>query len=270
MNTENRLDARFVEQARQGRTALIPYVTGSYPDLAVTRTLVRRFDELGATAVEIGFPFSDSIADGPVIQDSFHRVLAKGYHVDDLFDAVAGLRAAVAVPLIAMVSHSIIQRIGLERFVKRAAEVGFDGLIAPDVPFEEASPIADAAGAAGLKHIMLVALSTPPQRCREIAALCSGFVYQIAVAGITGERNGLADELADNLRRLREVTDLPICVGFGIGSPEQVGRVAAVADGVIVGSAIVRRITEGLEAGRTHDEIVDSVCAFVGELVAAT
>jgi tryptophan synthase alpha chain len=270
MNSKNRLDTRLVELAGRGRAALVPYLTGAYPDLEVTCRLIRRFDQLGAAAVEIGFPFSDSIADGPVIQDSFHRALTGGCRVEELFEAVGRLRGQIEVPLIAMVSFSIVDRIGMERFVERAAEAGFDGLITPDVPVEEAQPIADAAGAAGLKNIMLVATSTPPQRCRQVAALCTGFVYQIAVAGITGERDGLARDLADYVRRLRKVTDLPICVGFGISSPDQVRQVAALADGVIVGSAIVRRITEAIDAGRSHDQIVDSVSAFVGELIAAT
>lgn len=269
MNVKNRLEARLADLARQHRPALIPYVTGAYPGLEVTDRLIRRFDELGTAAVEIGFPFSDSIADGPVIQDSFHRVLACGFRVDDLFEAVARLREQVDVPLIAMVSHSIIHRRGLRGFVERAAEAGLDGLIAPDVPVEEARPIADAARSARLEHIMLVATSTPLQRCRQIAALCTGFVYQIAAAGITGERDRLADDLAENVRRLRQATDLPVCVGFGISNADQARRVAVMADGVIVGSAIVRRITEGLEGGRSHDQIVDSVSAFVGELVTA-
>lgn len=248
----------------------MPYLTGAYPDIEVTCRLIRSFDGLGAGAIEIGFPFSDSIADGPVIQDSFHRALLGGCRVEELFEAVGRLRDQVEVPLIAMVSFSIVDRIGMQRFIERAAEAGFDGLITPDVPVEEAQPIADAAGAAGLKNIMLVATSTTTQRCRQVAALCTGFVYQVAVAGITGERDCLAGDLADQVGRLRKVTDLPICVGFGIGSPNQVRQVAALADGVIVGSAIVRRITEAIDAGRSHDQIVDSVSAFVGELIAAT
>jgi tryptophan synthase alpha chain len=270
MNMENRLDARLADLARQSRGALIPYVTGAYPDLEVTGRLIQRFDDLGAGAVEVGFPFSDSIADGPVIQDSFHRVLAGRHSVDEIFACVAKLREQVAVPLVAMVSYSIVKRIGLQRFVKCAAGSGFDGLITPDVPIEEAAPIAEAAEDAGLKHIMLVATSTPPERCGRIAALCTGFVYQIAVAGITGERDRLADDLTEHVQRLRQATNLPVCVGFGIGSADQVRQVCAISDGVIVGSAIVRRITEAVDAGRSGDQIVEEVAAFVGDLMAAT
>lgn len=266
---QNRLDAALRQLARQQRTAVIPYLTGGYPDLQVTDRLIRRFDALGLAAVEIGFPFSDSIADGPVIQDSFHRVLAGGYRTDDLLGAVQGLRADVEIPLIAMVSCSIVARMGLDRFVDRVWEVGFDGLIVPDVPLEEAGALAQSAARRNLKHIMLVATSTPADRCARIVGLCSGFVYQIAVAGTTGERSRLAQDLAVNVRRLRATTDLPICVGFGIGSADQVRQAGRIADGVIVGSAIVRRITEGVEAGRTHDQIVESVAGFVEELATA-
>ena len=148
--------------------------------------------------------------------------------------------------------------------------VGFDGLIVPDCPLEEAADVARVAAEKGLKHIMLVAMSTPEARCAEIVALCSGFVYQIAVAGITGERSGLADNLADRVLRLRGLSELPICVGFGISSAEHVRQTGALADGAIVGSAIVRRITEAIDAGRSREEIVDAVGTFVGELVEAT
>jgi tryptophan synthase alpha chain len=266
----NRIDAVFRRLAEQKRTALIPYVTAGYPDLEATCGLVRRFDEARAAAVEIGFPFSDSIADGAVIQDSFHRVLSGGQRVDELFEAVGRVRGSVALPLIAMVSYSIVERAGLQCFVDRAVQVGFDGLIAPDVPMEEAQQVLDAADSAGLRNIMLVATTTPPERAGQIVDLCTGFVYQVAVAGPTGERSGLAHDLAANVRRLRGLTGLPICVGFGISNPDQVRQAGDIADGVIVGSAIVRRITEGIEAGMARSELVESVATFVTDLIAAT
>ena len=205
-----------------------------------------------------------------MIQDSFHRVLVLGQRLDELLAAVSRIRRVVEVPLIAMVSYSIVERAGLEQFVNRARQVGFDGLITPDVPFEEARLVFEAANGAGLKNIMLVATTTPPQRAHNIIELCTGFVYQIAVAGTTGERAGLAGDLAAHVGQLRHLTDLPICVGFGIGSPDQVRQAGRVADGVIVGSAIVRRITAAVEAGGSRDELVESVAGFVGELIAAT
>ncbi|MCP4247763.1 MAG: tryptophan synthase subunit alpha [bacterium] len=267
--TPNRIDAAFSDAtapAGPGNLRLLPYLTAGHPDLGVTAELVRRLDALGVAAIEIGFPFSDSIADGPIIQDSFHRALATGFRVGALFDAIAALRGQVQVPLVAMVSYSIVTRLGAERFCNRAAEAGFDGLIAPDLPLEEAGRLAELAADRGLKNVMLVSTTTPADRCGRIVERCTGFVYQIAVAGITGERRRLADELPGQVARLRTVTDLPICVGFGIGTPEQARQAAEVADGVIVGSAIVRRMTEALEAGHGSDRIVEDITAFVGQL----
>ena len=266
---QNRIDARFRQLAAGRHAGLIPYLTGGYPDLDITTRLIERFDQAGAAAIEMGFPFSDSIADGPVIQDSFHRVLAGGQRLDDLFLAVSRARRTVEVPLIAMVSYTIVQRAGLGPFVDRAAKVGFDGLITPDLPFEEARRLFETTQAAGLKNIMLVAANTPDQRARRILELCTGFVYQVAVAGTTGERSRVADDLAGNVGRLRGATDLPICVGFGIGTPDQAEQAGQLADGVIVGSAIVRRITQAVEGGRSRDHLVENVAAFVGELIAA-
>ncbi len=266
----NRIDDTFRRLASARRAGVLPYLTGGYPDLETTARLIQRFDRDGAAAVEIGFPFSDSIADGPVIQDSFHRVLGRGQRLGELLAMVERVRPTVSLPLIAMVSLSIVQRQGLETFVRRAKEAGFDGLITPDVPFEEAGQVFDAASAADLKNIMLVATTTPPERAGRILELCSGFVYQVAAAGTTGERPGLGNDLAAHVAALRPLTGLPICVGFGISTAEQVRLAGRLADGVIVGSAVVRRITRSTEAGLNGDRLVETIGDFVGELIAAT
>jgi len=267
--SENRLDAAFAAQVAAGRSGLIPYVTGGFPNPNVTGALLERFDALGVTAVEIGFPFSDSIADGPVIQDSFHRALAGGLKTADLFRAVEQVRKRVRSPLIAMVSASIVTRMGTVDFVTRAADAGFDGLIVPDAPLEETDPLFEAAANRNLRYIQLVSTTTPPDRAARIVERCGGFVYQIAAAGTTGERNRLTAGLADHVRRLRGTTRLPICVGFGIATPDQVRQAAGWADGVIVGSAIVRRIAAAVDAGAADDQVVESTAGFVAELVAA-
>ncbi len=264
--TQNRIDANFQALQTRGGKALIPYVTAGYPDLATTDLLLRRLDELGIPLIEIGIPFSDSIADGPVIQGSFHRVLAGGFRVADLFETVRAVRPAVSTALVAMVSMSLVRQPGVSEFARRCAESGFDGLIVPDVPLEESSEVRDAARAAGLRCIMLVAPTTPAARREQIAGASESFIYQVAVRGITGEREGLPADIAEFVRVLRTVSRLPVCVGFGIGTPRQVRAVCDVADGAIVGTALVRRIGEGMDAGDSSEVIVRNVTHFVAEL----
>lgn len=242
---------------------MLPYLTGGYPDPSATQEWVRRLDAEGIAAIEIGFPYSDSIADGPVIQDSFNRALDSGFRLESLFEAVAAVRATVEVGLIAMVSFSIVRRGGVERFVERAAQCGFDGLIVPDLPIEEAGEVRAAAEESGLRNILLVAAGTPPERAEEIARQSTGFVYQVAARGVTGERDRLPEDLRTRVERLRAACGLPICVGFGVSTADQVRQVCEVADGAIVGSAIVRRISEALDAGQDRDTLVDSVARFV-------
>ncbi len=264
--SDNRIDERLAAAVSAGKGALLPYLTGGYPDLEATAEWVKRFDAGGITAVEIGFPYSDSIADGPVIQDSFHRALEGGLKVRELFDMAGSIRPQVDVALLAMVSFSIMRRMGVTEFVKHAGEAGFDGLIVPDIPFEEAGDVTDAVADQGLRHVMLVAPSTPPRRAEEIARRPTGFVYQVAVRGITGERDKVPDDLRARVQRLRAVSGTPVCVGFGISNAEHVRQVCEVADGAIVGSAIVRRITEALDAGKPRRVVVETIAAFVDEL----
>lgn len=261
--SDNRIDERLAAAASAGNGALLPYLTGGYPDLEATAEWIKRFDAVGITAIEIGFPYSDSIADGPVIQDSFHRALEGGLKVRELFDMAGSVRPQVDVALLAMVSFSIVQRMGTEVFTRRAGASGFDGLIVPDIPFEEAGDVTDAVAAQGLRHVMLVAPSTPPRRAEEIARRSTGFVYQVAARGVTGERDKLPDDLRARVQRLRAVSRTPVCVGFGISNAAHVRQVCEVADGAIVGSAIVRRITEALDAGEPRQVVVETIAGFV-------
>jgi len=263
----NRIQERFRDTAERGRASLVPYFTAAFPDASATKALIRRADEFGASVVEIGLPFSDSIADGPVIQDSFHFCLANGYRTEDTFRMVSEVRPDVACGLVAMVSYSVVHRFGLDAFMRRSAEAGFDGVILPDVPLEEASSTAEAAAGAGLCHIGLIAPSTPVPRARSIAQASTGFIYRIAVAGTTGERASLPAGLRDDVAELRRSSGLPVCVGFGISTAAQVREVCTFADGAIVGSAIVRRIRDAMHSGQNSVSLVDSVSAFIGELM---
>lgn len=247
------------------RIGLVPFIPAGYPDLETTVALLPALEQAGATAIEIGFPFSDPIADGPVIQEAFVDTLARKVKIADVFATVAAARAAVSVPLVGMLSYSIVFRFGIERFVKQAKEAGFDGLILPDLPPPEAQAICNAIQAGGLNTILLVAPSTTIERRREIARLSSGFVYYLSVSGITGERDHLPQNLAENVRQLKEMTDRPICVGFGVSQPKHVRQLATIADGAIVGSAIVRLMRSNL--GKGTDGITTEVSRYVRELL---
>lgn len=235
--------------------AFMPFVTAGDPDLDGTKALIKELAARNVDLIEIGFPYSDPIADGPVIQASYTRALEAGIQVDGIFDAIKSLDDVP--PLVAMVSYALIFRTGLEAFVQRAADAGFSGLIVPDLPGDEAAEFAIVTKKHDLDLIQLVAPTSTSERTAKILETCSGFVYCIAVSGITGERTGVRPELIDHLKSLRSQTDLPLAVGFGISQPEHVDSLRGVADGVIVGSAIVRRMTES-----------DSPISDIGEFAA--
>jgi tryptophan synthase alpha chain len=256
----NPIDAVFQRLRSRGRKAFIPFLTGGDPDLAATTRLARALAGTGANILEIGFPYSDPIADGPVIQASYTRVLDRGLRLDDLFRTVGGLAAApefagesesrrdrpggAPVPRVAMVSYSLIHRRGAAAFLDQAQAAGISGAIVPDLPMEESAGLERLAAERDFKLIQLVTPTTPRDRARAIAGRSTGFLYCVSVTGITGERDRLPAELLDQLGWLRQQTDLPLCVGFGISRPEHVHMLREVADGVIVGSAIVRHLEQ--------------------------
>ncbi|MFQ5735048.1 MAG: tryptophan synthase subunit alpha, partial [Planctomycetaceae bacterium] len=225
--------------------------------------LIAELSRRGVDLIEVGFPYSDPIADGPVIQASYTRALSGGVEVGDIFAGIRTLNSSADLPpLVAMVSFSIIFRVGVEQFLADAAEAGFAGLIVPDLPGDEAGGFFAAANAAGLDLIQLIAPTTTPERAERILRRCSGFVYCVAIAGTTGVREELPETLQTQLKELREKTDLPLAVGFGISRPAQVDALRAFADGVIVGSAIVRQM-ESAADGRAREAI-----AAIGEFAA--
>jgi tryptophan synthase alpha chain len=245
----------------------LPFIPAGYPDLAATGALIQSLEQAGASAIEIGIPFSDPIADGPVIQEAFAHALANRVRVRDVLATVAAARKASDLPLIAMVSFSIVFRYGAVRFFADARGAGFDAVILPDLPPPEAAPICAEARSAALDTILLVSPTTTPQRRSEILRLCSGFVYYLSVTGITGERDALPPELAANVTSLRHEAQVPVCVGFGISKPEHLSQLAQLADGAIVGSALVRRIRE--HAGEGPAQIARVAAAYCRELLAA-
>ena len=263
----NRIDALFTRLRREGRRALMPFITAGDPDLATTKALLTELVARGAHMVEIGIPYSDPIADGPVISASYHRALVKGVRLEDIFQTLGEARSSAnlaGAPLVTMVSYAIIHRTGAEHYIEQAVKAGVDGLIVPDLPVEESEALLRMATTAGLKLIQLVTPTTPRDRAVRIARATSGFLYYVSVAGITGERRALPPELAENVAWLRTQTPLPLCIGFGISSPEHVRALAPVADGLIVGSALVRRLNDA--QGRS---VVPEIGRFVAELASA-
>lgn len=265
----NQLQIRFGELHAAGRKALLPYITGGYPDVATTVEILRRIDPQRCACVEIGIPFSDPIADGPVIQTSFSRALERGFKLDDLFAALQAARGEIAVPLLAMVSYSVVYRREPGHFVEAARAAGFDGLIVPDLAIEEAEELAAVARQHECSLVMMVAPTSDEQRRRQIGVLSEPFIYYQSLAGVTGERQSLPPDLTEHVRQLRTETGKPVCVGFGIATPAHVRAVCMVADGAIVGSAIVRRMNEEVDRGHARDTLADAVAKFIAELAGA-
>jgi len=255
----------------------MPFLTAGDPNLETTMALVRNcLGAAGAHLVELGIPYSDPIADGPVIAASYNRALLHGIKLDAILSAVHAWRQENGqdpkqkdAPLVTMVSFSIVHRHGVDRYVSEAAAAGVDGLIVPDLPIEEAEKLEKRVAAEQLKLIQLVTPTTPKERAIRIAKSSTGFLYYVSVAGITGERTQLPPDLADKVGWLRSQTDIPICIGFGISKPEHVRQLAPVADGLIIGSAIVRRIHDLNEQGASREAVVQDIGQFVAEMVKA-
>ncbi|MFM9956863.1 MAG: tryptophan synthase subunit alpha [Phycisphaerales bacterium] len=274
----NRIETIFAQARAQQRRLLMPFVCGGSPTLDSTHTILPALERAGASIVEVGIPFSDPIADGPVIAAAMHDALQKGATPAKVFEAVRAVRPSLKVGLVAMVSISIVQRIGLGRFAKEAAAAGFDGVILPDVPLEEAQRCVSPIREAGLTCSLLVAPTTPPDRAEKIARACSGFVYLLARLGITGASGGAgggaggggagragstaldASAIAARVAALRQLTDLPIACGFGIATAEHVRAVVAPnagnADAAIVGSALVDRLRAASDPAAEAEKMV--------------
>lgn len=245
----NRIEEIFTGLRRDGRRGLMPFACGGYPAPGVLPKLLPALERGGASIAEIGFPFSDPIADGPVIAAAMHEALGRGCTPASVLEEVTAARPTIGLGLVAMVSISIVWRMGgPQGFVSRAADAGFDGFIFPDVTFEESAELRRAAAARGCTASLLVAPTTHPKRAQEIARACTGFVYLLARTGITGERQD-APEIGRMVANIRQATDLPIACGFGIASADHVRAVVRHADAAIVGSALVRRMGDAARAG---------------------
>jgi tryptophan synthase alpha chain len=241
-----RIEAAFAAASQEGRAALMPYMMGCFPDREGALEVARAYADSGADLVEVGVPFSDPLADGPVIHAAATAALENGANLDGALEVCAVLDEGV--PPVAMCYVNMVLALGSRRFAGRLAAAGAAGAIVPDLPFEESGEIGEALEAEGLALIPLVAPNTPPERRRRICESARGFVYVVSVSGVTGERDQLPPELAGLVRAAKEEAEVPVAVGFGIGTPEQAAAVGQVADGVIIGTRLVRLVSEAGDA----------------------
>ena len=261
------IDTLFETLRSQNRKAFMPFVTAGDPDLPFTSAVLREMVARGSSMCELGIPYSDPIADGPVIQASYTRALDGGVHMADIFKMVGETAPELAAPIVTMGSYSIVYRIGLEKYVAQAKAAGVAGAIVPDLPVEESDALAKVCREQDFSLIQLITPTTPQERAKRIADKTTGFIYYVSVTGITGERTELPPSIVDNVSWLREQTDLPVCIGFGISRPEHVRMLSPVADGLIVGSAIVRRVAEAGE--RDRQAVLTEIGDYVEELLGA-
>ena len=258
----SRIGDRFRLLRARGEKALIPFVTAGDPDLATTEALLPALALAGADLIELGVPFSDPMAEGPTIQRASERALRAGASLRKVLQLVGRLRSRVDVPIVLMGYANNLFAMGEEEFAAAASEVGVDGLIVLDLPPEEGEDFHDALRARGIDPILLAAPTTQPARLEMLAKRTAGFLYFVSVTGTTGARQEISQTIEKEVRAVRAVSDVPVCVGFGVSTPEQAARIAAFADGVVVGSALVDRI----ERAASPDAAVEAAAAFVEEL----
>lgn len=244
------------------RPALIPFITAGDPGLSQTGELILEMESQGADIIELGVPFSDPLADGPTIQAASQRALANGIRLEDIIDFVAKIRKKTRIPLVLMSYYNPIYQYGLKRTARKASQAGIDGFVIPDLPPEEAAEWKMEAENAGLDSIFLLAPTSDSQRIQKVVGLSSGFLYYVSVTGITGARTELPADLLDKLKAVKQASPVPVAVGFGISTAEQVAMLSPHADGIIVGSAIVSLIARHEE----DPQMVQIVGRFIAYL----
>jgi len=255
----NRLELKFKTLRKARKKAFIAFITAGYPDLATTEKLIKEFDRIGVDVVELGVPFTDPMADGPVIQEASREALKKRVSLAGILSLVKKVRGTSEIPLCLMTYYNPVFCFGEARFIKQAASCGVDGIIIPDLPPDEGAAFMRLAAEAGVDTICFIAPTSTPARMKLAAKKAKGFIYYVSLTGVTGPRQALPANLAANIRKIKSITAKPVCVGFGVSTPEQVRTICRVADGVIVGSAIVREIKEQ----RGNSDLVKKVGALV-------
>ena len=256
----------FKTLKKQNRRALIPYITAGDPDLDITAKLILTISESGGDILELGVPFSDPLADGPTIQAASQRALKSGATLKGILEMVKEIRHKTDIPLVLMSYYNPLRQYGLENLGKDAAKAGINGFIVPDLTPEEATDWIKICKEHSLDTIFLIAPTTSLNRARKIAQISQGFIYYISVTGVTGARESLPQDIIENLKQLRKITNKPIAVGFGISSPNHVRMLVPYTDGIVVGSAIVKLIGETKELS----QICVKVAKFIKNLSQAT
>lgn len=262
----NRIDRKFADLRSIGEKAFIPFITAGDPSLEITESLISKLESAGADIIELGVPFSDPVADGPSIQRSSLRALKNNVSLKDIIHTVSKVRKKTDIPIVFLTYYNLIFKHGVSKFVKDAVESGVDGVVIADLPPEEASDLIIAARERDFATIFLVAPTSTPERIKLISEACTGFIYCVSITGVTGARDQISYMLAPTLNRVREHTDKPIAVGFGVSNPDQAKLVASMADGVIVGSAIVNVIESTIDS---PEKIIPSVEKFAADLAKA-
>ncbi len=262
---QKNIEGIFGKVLSENRMVLIPFITAGDPSLNQTEELVVTIAEDGADIVELGVPFSDPLADGPVIQRASERSLRNGTTLEKILTCVGNIRKKSDIPIVLMSYYNPILKMGLNVFVKRAVTAGVDGVIIPDLPPEEAGDWMKSARRAKLATIFLIAPTSTEERIRKIASVSRGFIYYVSLTGVTGARKNLQQDICQRMSLIRRLTKLPICVGFGISKPEHVRQLAKGADGVIVGSALVNLIERN-----KGDQLRQKVGGFIRSLKNAT
>ncbi len=263
----NRIDVCFSALRERGETALIPFLTAGDPDLETTESIVLAMAEAGADLIELGVPFSDPTAEGPTIQRSSSRALEQGTSLRSILQLVGRLRSKIDLPLVLMGYANPLHAMGAEAFAKSAREVGVDGIIIPDLTPEDGAPYLDPSREAGIHPILLAAPTTRPDRLEMLVRETRGFLYYVSLQGVTGARADLAQGIEQKVKNAKALGDIPVCVGFGVGTPEQAAAIGAYADGVVIGSAIVDRI-EAAASKASKASAVEDVARFIEELKA--
>ncbi len=258
----NRIEQKFKSLKKQKKKAFIVFLTAGYPTLKTTEELVLAFEKSGVDIVELGIPFSDPLADGPVIQASSNDALSHHVTLKSIFDCVTRIRKKSEIPIALMTYYNPIFHLGENQFAQKAHRAGVDGVIVPDLPPDEAKALMSASKQNNLSTVFFLSPTTTKARMKNIVNASSGFVYYVSLTGVTGARRALPSNMVKNIRAAKSLTDKPVCVGFGVSTPAQVKRVGQIADGVIVGSVVIQEITKNI--GRR--DLAKRVAQFVSRL----